>query len=123
MVDVTNYVMLELGQPLHAFDLDKLEEKRIVVRRAAAGEVIKTLDGVDRKLDERALVICDAVKPMAIAGVMGGEDSGVSESTTDLLIESAIFDASNIRATSRRIGTSSSCRTSYARRARNLACR
>ncbi|MBR2358109.1 MAG: phenylalanine--tRNA ligase subunit beta [Lentisphaeria bacterium] len=115
VVDVTNYVMMELGQPLHAFDLDKLEGKRIVVRRATAGEVIQTLDGVDRKLDERALVICDAVKPMAIAGVMGGEDSGVSETTTDLLIESAIFDASNIRATSRRIGLSTDASYRYER--------
>ena len=115
VVDVTNYVMLELGQPLHAFDLDKLEGKRIVVRRATAGEVIRTLDGVERKLDERALVICDAVKPMAIAGVMGGEDSGVSENTVDLLIESAVFDASNIRATSRRIGLSTDASYRYER--------
>ncbi len=115
VVDVTNFVMMELGQPLHAFDLDKLSGHRIVVRRARNGETIQTLDGVTRKLDERNLVICDAVKPMAIAGVMGGEDSGVSADTCDILIESAIFDPSNIRATSRRIGLSTDASYRYER--------
>ena len=115
VVDVTNYVMLELGQPLHAFDLDKLNGKRIVVRRARAGEEIMTLDGVTRKLDTRHLVICDTVRPMAIAGVMGGEDSGVSETTGDILLESAIFDRSNIRATSREIGLSTDASYRYER--------
>lgn len=107
IVDVTNFVLMELGQPLHAFDLDKLEEERVVVRRAAAGEKIVTLDGSDLELDENCLVIADAVKPMALAGVMGGEFSGVSEGTTSILLESAVFQPSNIRATSRRLGISS----------------
>src|SRR5207302_8681449 len=78
VADITNYVLHELGQPLHAFDLAKLNEKRIVVRRAAKGETIKTLDSVERKLDDQMLVIADARKPVAVAGVMGGEESEIS---------------------------------------------
>src|SRR4029434_7742688 len=78
VADITNYVWHEVGQPLHAFDLAKLEEKRIVVRRARRGETIKTLDGMDRKLDEQMLVIADAKRAVALAGVMGGEDSEIS---------------------------------------------
>lgn len=115
VVDVTNFVMLELGQPLHAFDLEKLEGRRIVVRRARAGEAITTLDGVNRKLDSRHLVICDAARPMALAGVMGGENSGVSEATVDILLESALFDRSNIRATSRELGLSTDASYRYER--------
>ena len=115
VVDVTNFVMLELGQPLHAFDLDKLEGKRIVVRRAHAGESIVTLDGATRKLESRHLVICDAVKPMAVAGVMGGEHSGVTGATADILLESALFDPSNIRATSRELGLSTDASYRYER--------
>ena len=107
IVDVTNFVLMELGQPLHAFDLDKLEEGRVVARRAAPGETITTLDGKNLELDESCLVIADARKPMALAGVMGGEFSGVSETTTSVLLESAVFQPSNIRATSRRLGISS----------------
>ncbi len=107
VVDVTNFVLMELGQPLHAFDLDKLAGHRVVARRAVSGETITTLDGKTLKLEPRHLVIADAEKPMALAGVMGGEFSGVTESTTDVLLESAVFFSSNIRATSRELGISS----------------
>lgn len=103
IADITNYVMLELGQPMHAFDLDKLSENRIIVRRARPGETIKTLDEEDRKLDETMLAICDADKPVAVAGIMGGFDSGISDSTTNVLLEVAYFDRENIRATSRKL--------------------
>ena len=101
VADITNYVMHELGQPMHSFDLDKLAEKRIVVRRARAGETIKTLDEVDRKLDETMLAICDAENPVAIGGVMGGLDSSISESTVNVLLEVAYFRRESIRHTSR----------------------
>jgi phenylalanyl-tRNA synthetase beta chain len=101
VVDVSNYVMLELGQPLHAFDLDKLAEKRIVVRRAKPGETIRTLDGIERKLSREMCLICDARSPVAIAGVMGGANSEISFSTKNLLIESAWFDPISVRRTSK----------------------
>ena len=104
VADTTNYVMLELGQPMHAFDLDKLAEKRIVVRRPKAGELIKTLDEVERKVDESMLMICDAEKPVAIGGVMGGLDSSITESTNDVLLEVAYFDRASVRQTSRKLG-------------------
>jgi phenylalanyl-tRNA synthetase beta chain len=92
VADITNLVLHEMGQPLHAFDLSRLSEQRIVVRRAAAGEKIKTLDGVVRELDEEMLVIADAKRPVALAGVMGGEESEISSETRDVLIESAYFN-------------------------------
>lgn len=101
VADITNYVLHELGQPLHAFDLAKLAENRIVVRRAAKGETIKTLDGVERRLDGEMLVIADAKRPVAVAGVMGGEDSEISNRTTDVLIESAYFNPSSVRRTAK----------------------
>ena len=101
IVDVTNYVMLELGQPLHAFDLRKLAGERIVVRRARDGETIKTLDGEERTLSTNTLVIADAEKPVAVAGVMGGADSEVDANSVDILIESAHFDPLAIRRASR----------------------
>ena len=104
VVDVTNYVMLELGQPLHAFDFDKLAGGRIVVRRANDGETLETLDGTKRTLDASMLVIADAEKPVAVAGVMGGLDSEVSDNTTTLLLESAHFDALAVRRASRNLG-------------------
>lgn len=104
VADITNYVMLEVGQPMHAFDLDKLAEKRIVVRRARAGESIKTLDEVDRKLDETMLMICDAEKPVAVGGVMGGLDSSITDQTTTVLLEVAYFNRESVRATSRKLG-------------------
>jgi phenylalanyl-tRNA synthetase beta chain len=106
VVDATNYVLLELGQPLHAFDLAKLGGSAIVVRRAREGELIRTLDGVDRRLTPEVLAICDASDPVAIAGVMGGLDSEVTEATTDLLLECALFDPGSIRATRRALDMS-----------------
>lgn len=104
IADITNYVLHEQGQPLHAFDLAKLAEQRIVVRRAGAGEKIKTLDGVERELDEQMLVIADAVRPVAVAGVMGGEETEISNETRDVLIESAYFNAASVRRTARVLG-------------------
>jgi phenylalanyl-tRNA synthetase beta chain len=91
VVDVTNYVMHELGNPLHAFDRARLAGGRIVVRRARPGEELRTLDGVVRKLDERDLVIADAERSVAIAGIMGGEETEVTEATTEVLLEAANF--------------------------------
>ncbi len=104
VVDATNYVMLERGQPLHAFDLDRLAEGRLVVRLARAGEAIRTLDGKDRTLATDDLVIADAQRAVAIAGVMGGEESEVKGHTTQLLLESARFSPSHVRRTARRQG-------------------
>lgn len=103
VADITNYVMHELGQPMHSFDFNKLAENRIVVRRARPGETIKTLDEAERKLDETMLAICDAEKPVAVAGVMGGFDSGINAETTDVLLEVAYFQRDNIRQTSRKL--------------------
>jgi len=103
VADITNYVMHELGQPMHSFDLDKLTDNRIVVRRAIAGETIQTLDDVERKLDESMLVICDAEKPVAIGGIMGGLDSSITDTTVNVLLEVAYFDRGNIRSTSRKL--------------------
>jgi phenylalanyl-tRNA synthetase beta chain len=99
--------MHELGQPMHAFDLDKLAENRIVVRRAKNGETMTTLDDVERKLDDTMLAICDAEKPAAVAGVMGGLASSITKSTTNVLLEIAYFDRPNIRATSRKLNLAS----------------
>jgi len=104
VADITNYVLHELGQPLHAFDFAKLAEQRIVVRRAAKGEKLKTLDGVERKLDQTMLVIADARQPVALAGIMGGEESEISNQTTDVLIESAYFNPDSVRQTARQLG-------------------
>ena len=103
VADITNFVMHELGNPMHSFDLNKLAENRIVVRRARNGETIKTLDEVERKLDETMLAICDAEKPVAVGGVMGGYDSSINEDTTDVLLEVAYFDRESIRQTSRKL--------------------
>lgn len=103
VADITNFVMHELGNPMHSFDLNKLAENRIVVRRARQGEIIKTLDEVERKLDESMLVICDAEKPVAVGGVMGGFDSGITGETTDVLLEVAYFNRASIRQTSRNL--------------------
>jgi phenylalanyl-tRNA synthetase beta chain len=101
VVDVTNFVMLELGQPLHAFDASKITGKKVVVRKARPDEPFKTLDEVDRKLSSSDLMICNANEGMCIAGVFGGTVSGVSENTTDLFLESAHFNPRSIRKTSR----------------------
>ena len=102
--DATNYALWELGQPTHAFDLDLLEGNKIIVRLANEGEIIKTLDGVERKLTKQDLVIADAAKAVAIAGVMGGFDTMITEKTKNVLIESAWFDPATIRRTARRLG-------------------
>ena len=107
VVDITNFVLMELGQPLHAFDLNKLSGRRVVARRAKTGEKIVTLDGSELELSEANLVIADAERPMALAGIMGGEFSGVSDDTTEVLIESACFNSANIRNTSRKLGIAS----------------
>ncbi len=114
IVDVTNYVMLEIGQPLHAFDLDLLAGHRIVVRRARPGECLTTIDGEARRLDPDTLVIADARRPVAIAGVMGGLETEVSEGTVAVLLESATFDAVSVWRTSRslRMRTEASARFS-----------
>lgn len=104
IVDVTNFVMFELGQPLHAFDLNLLEENRIVVRRAREGETLTAINGVELKLEPQMLVIADANRPVAIAGIMGGRDTEVSEATTDVLLESAYFNSTSIRRTKKRTG-------------------
>ncbi|HEU5459013.1 MAG TPA: phenylalanine--tRNA ligase subunit beta [Pyrinomonadaceae bacterium] len=104
VADITNYVLHELGQPLHAFDFEKLGGPRIVVRRAAPGEKLTTLDGVERALTGDMLVIADAEKPVALAGIMGGEESEISTQTRDVLIESAYFDPHSVRVTARQLG-------------------
>ncbi len=107
IVDITNFCLMELGQPLHAFDYDKLSGGKIIVRRAKKGESIVTLDDVERKLDPSILVIADAKRPVAIAGVMGGKDSQVTSQTKNILLESAYFDPILIRHTSRKLALSS----------------
>lgn len=106
VVDATNYMLHGYGQPMHAFDLAKIAEQTIIVRRARGGEKMATLDGVDRSLDERMTMIADARTSVAVGGVMGGRDSEVTESTTDLLLEVANFDPSRIRVTRRGLGLS-----------------
>lgn len=104
VVDVTNYAMFELGQPMHAFDLDKLAEKRIVARRARPGEKIRTLDGAERTLAKEMCVIADATRAIAIGGVMGGADSEIGFSSRTILLESAWFDPISVRGTSKALG-------------------
>jgi phenylalanyl-tRNA synthetase beta chain len=104
VADITNYVLHEVGQPLHAFDFQKLSGRRIIVRRAIEGERLKTLDGVDRELTADMLVIADAERPVALAGIMGGEESEISNETTDVLIESAYFNPDSVRRTGRSLG-------------------
>ena len=119
VADITNYVLHELGQPLHAFDLAKLAEQRIVVRRANDGEKLKTLDGVDRELKTDMLVIADATRPVAIAGIMGGEDSEISDATVDVLIESAYFNPDSVRRTARALGMDTEASRRFERGADN----
>ena len=104
VVDITNYVMFELGQPLHAYDLDKLNEKRIVVRRARPGEKLRTLDGVERTLAKDMCVIADATRALGIGGVMGGADSEIGFASRNLLIEAAWFDPISVRRASKALG-------------------
>ena len=104
IVDVTNFVLMEYGQPLHAFDYHKLAENRIVVRRAAEGELLMTLDEIERELTPDMLIIADAEKPVALAGIMGGYDSEITAETRDVLLESAYFNPASVRATSKALG-------------------
>lgn len=106
IVDITNFVMMETGQPLHAFDFDRLAENRIVVRAARQGEVFTTLDDREHRLDEEMLMICDGEKPVALGGVMGGLNSEIEDSTTRVLIESAYFNPACIRKTSKKTALS-----------------
>ncbi len=104
IVDITNYILIELGQPMHAFDYEKIGGKQLIIRRAEQGEKIVTLDNVEHALDSDVLVIADAEKPLAVAGIMGGVESGISENTNTIIFEAAKFARDNIRRTSRRIG-------------------
>ncbi|MDR2734334.1 MAG: phenylalanine--tRNA ligase subunit beta [Spirochaetota bacterium] len=115
VVDITNYVLLEFGHPLHAFDLARLEGRRIIVRRAGEGERMSTLDGQERVLSGEMLVIADARKPVALAGIMGGLESEVSEDTVDVLLESAWFEPLSIRRSSRRVGLASEASQRFGR--------
>ena len=115
VVDVTNFVLLGIGQPLHSFDLDKVEGETIVVRTCPEGTPFVTLDGVERKLSEADMMICDARKPLCIAGVFGGLDSGVTESTRNVFIESACFNPTRVRRTARRHGLSTDASFRYER--------
>lgn len=104
LVDITNYVMLEYGQPMHAYDLDTIAGKEIIVRRAKAGETFVTLDGQERALDDTVLMICDTEKAVGIAGIMGGENSMITDKVETMLFEAACFDGTNIRLSSKKIG-------------------
>ena len=104
LVDITNFILFELGQPLHAFDADKIEGGKVVVKTCAEGTPFVTLDGVERKLTAQDLMICSAERPMCIAGVYGGMDSGISDSTTNVFIESAYFNPVWVRKTAKRFG-------------------
>jgi phenylalanyl-tRNA synthetase beta chain len=115
IVDVTNYVMLEIGQPMHAFDLEKLAGPELIIRRARANETIRTLDGVERTLDEEMLVIADAARAIAIGGVMGGQDSEIGASTTRIVLESACFTPASVRRTSKRLGLKTDASTRFER--------
>ncbi len=107
IVDITNYVLMECGHPLHAFDLNEIRGNKIIVRRAAEGAAFTTLDDKERSLDDRMLMICDGERPVAVAGVMGGQNSEIADSTTDVFIESAYFDPASVRRTARKLGISS----------------
>ncbi len=115
IADITNYVMLALGQPLHAFDFDMLKGKRIVVRRASEGEKIVTLDGEERTLTNAMLVIADAERSVALGGIKGGEDSGITEKTVEVLLEAAYFTPAPIRATSKALGLATEASYRYER--------
>lgn len=115
IVDITNFILLGLGQPLHSFDLDKISGGKVVVRTCQEGTPFTTLDGVEHKLSDKDLMICDAEKPMCIAGVFGGLDSGVTESTTSVFIESAYFNPTRVRRTARRQGLSTDASFRYER--------
>ena len=112
IVDITNFVMLEYGHPMHAFDLENIKDHKIVVRNAQKGEILETLDDTDRELSEEMLVIADEEKPTAVAGVMGGKYSGINDNTTTVVFESACFSGAEVRLTAKKLGmrTESSAR-------------
>ena len=114
-IDVTNYVLMELGQPQHAFDYKTLADRTVVVRTAKDGETIRTLDGVERKLDSSMLMICDAVRPNCVAGIMGGEESGIASGTKSVLLESALFDPASTKRTATKLGLASESAYRYIR--------
>ncbi len=115
IVDITNFILFGMGQPLHCFDVDKIKGDKVVVRKCAAGTPFTTLDGVERKLDEADLMICNAEEPMCIAGVFGGLDSGVTDGTTSIFLESAYFNPTSVRKTARRHGLSTDASFRYER--------
>jgi phenylalanyl-tRNA synthetase beta chain len=115
IVDVTNYVMLEMGQPMHAFDREKLSGGRLVIRRARAGEQMRTLDGIDRVLDPEMLVIADAERAVAVGGVMGGETSEIGFGTRRIVLESAYFHPASVRRTSKKLGLKTEASTRFER--------
>ena len=115
IVDVTNYVMLEMGQPMHAFDLDRLAGRALRIRARAAGERMRTLDGVDRALEPEMLVIADADRPQAIGGVMGGAASEISAATKTIVLESAYFKPASVRRTSKRLGLKTEASVAFER--------
>ena len=121
IVDITNYVLLEYGHPLHAFDAATIAGNEIIVRRAKAGETLVTLDGVKRALDPQMLVIADTEKPVALAGVMGGANTEVTAATDTVLLESAYFNGPNIRRTGKRLGLSSQASQRFERGVRGAA--
>ena len=104
LVDITNYVMEEYGQPMHAYDLDTIAGREIIVRRADKDEKFITLDGQERTMDDSVLMICDAKKAVGIAGIMGGENSMITDSVKTVLFEAACFDGTNIRLSSKKVG-------------------
>ena len=113
IVDITNYVMEEYAQPMHAFDLDTIEDKKIVVRRAEDGEQFQTLDGQMRTMDSDVLMICDGRKPIGIAGIMGGENSKITDNVNTMLFEAACFDGTNIRLSGKRLGMRTDAQTKF----------
>ena len=113
IVDITNYVMLEMGQPMHAFDINSISGKHIIVRRAKNGEKITTLDEQERQLDETMLVISDQEKPVAIAGVMGGLNSEIEDNTQTVVFESAVFNGGNVRKTAKKVGLRTEASSRY----------
>ena len=120
IVDVTNYVLLEVGQPMHAFDYKEISDKTIVVRRARKGETIIPLNEKEYGLDENILVIADKSRPVGLAGVMGGLNSGIKPDTSTVLLEAAEFNRENIRRTSRRLGIRSDSSARFEKRRRLL---